>query len=405
MLYDLERHKKIPAVQWSEETAKDFVSNLFNSTETSFVPQQYWNKHSSETADDSMYEFHLYGGLAGIVWSQKVFEQNGYGIVKNDYRKALRIAKERQLADLEKEINCDNSDEYAVCLLIAELGFLITELKLSSDDLLYADLHTLVSRNTSNTVCEYMWGTAGLIAASMHFVNAKPKLISSIKNSVLALEKQLITSPTINIRVWKQNLYGHEVCHLGAIHGFAGNAFAIIKSFPLMEEEEEKTWSSLIRETIKQSAKRERNAANWPQSIDGHRPGRDQLIVQFCHGAPGIVCCLSSLMYEGDTQFDELMLDAGELIWRAGPLAKGANLCHGTAGNGFAFLKLFEATQDELWLSRARHFSMSAIHQVEEGKIKNNEYHYSLWSGDTGVGHFVDSCLRGNASIPTMDYF
>jgi hypothetical protein len=32
----------------------------------------------------------------------------------------------------------------------------------------------------------------------------------------------------------------------------------------------------------------------------------------------------------------------GELTWRAGPLAKGANLCHGTAGNGYAFLALFE---------------------------------------------------------------
>ena len=44
----------------------------------------------------------------------------------------------------------------------------------------------------------------------------------------------------------------------------------------------------------------------------------------------------------------------GELTWRAGPLAKGAGLCHGTAGNGYAFLKLFERTGDERWLDRAR---------------------------------------------------
>ena len=33
----------------------------------------------------------------------------------------------------------------------------------------------------------------------------------------------------------------------------------------------------------------------------------------------------------------------GELTWQAGPLAKGAGLCHGTAGNGYAFLKLSSA--------------------------------------------------------------
>jgi hypothetical protein len=36
----------------------------------------------------------------------------------------------------------------------------------------------------------------------------------------------------------------------------------------------------------------------------------------------------------------ELALGGGELTWRAGPLRKGAGLCHGTAGNGFAFLRL-----------------------------------------------------------------
>ena len=44
-----------------------------------------------------------------------------------------------------------------------------------------------------------------------------------------------------------------------------------------------------------------------------------------------------------------LAASAGELIWRAGPIRKGAGLCHGTAGNGFAFLKLLHATGDERW--------------------------------------------------------
>ena len=67
----------------------------------------------------------------------------------------------------------------------------------------------------------------------------------------------------------------------------------------------------------------------------------------------------------GDLMPVRLALDGGELIWRAGPLAKGPGLCHGTAGNGYAFLRLHALTGDELWLMRARRFAMHAVEQVE----------------------------------------
>ncbi|MEO8739330.1 MAG: lanthionine synthetase LanC family protein [Casimicrobiaceae bacterium] len=36
------------------------------------------------------------------------------------------------------------------------------------------------------------------------------------------------------------------------------------------------------------------------------------------------------------------------------PLNKGAGLCHGTAGNGYALLKFYRRTGDAIWLERAR---------------------------------------------------
>ena len=53
--------------------------------------------------------------------------------------------------------------------------------------------------------------------------------------------------------------------------------------------------------------------------------------MQFCHGAPGFVICLADMP---GSDLDDLLLAAGDAIWAAGPLAKGSNLCHGTAGNG-----------------------------------------------------------------------
>ena len=95
------------------------------------------------------------------------------------------------------------------------------------------------------------------------------------------------------------------------------------------------------------------------------RLGGTGKLVQHCHGAPGMITCLADLPSGADQVFDRLLLKGGELIWRAGPLTKGSNLCHGTAGNGYALLKLYRRTGDAKWLERARAFAMHAIEQSE----------------------------------------
>ena len=84
---------------------------------------------------------------------------------------------------------------------------------------------------------------------------------------------------------------------------------------------------------------------------------------QWCHGAPGIVTSFAAIAAD-DADLTGLLLAGGELTWRAGPLTKGPGLCHGTAGNGYAFLKLLDRTGDEHWLERARVFAMHAAGQV-----------------------------------------
>ncbi len=65
--------------------------------------------------------------------------------------------------------------------------------------------------------------------------------------------------------------------------------------------------------------------------------------MQDCHGAPGIVCQLAGCR---SPVLRALLIEAAEAVWRAGLLAKGAGLCHGTAGNGFALFKAHVMTGD-----------------------------------------------------------
>src|SRR5262249_15727748 len=107
---------------------------------------------------------------------------------------------------------------------------------------------------------------------------------------------------------------------------------------------------SAIGQTIEATALHDRVYANWPQSIGVPRPGRTALLVQHCHGAPGIVNCLADFP---DSGIDDLLTAAGELTWAAGPLRKGPNLCHGTAGHRFAVLQLFPRAPRSPWPRRS----------------------------------------------------
>ena len=92
-----------------------------------------------------------------------------------------------------------------------------------------------------------------------------------------------------------------------------------------------------------------------------------------------------------------MLIKAGELIWKAGPLTKGPNLCHGTAGNGYAFLKLYRRTGDTKWLERARAFATHAIDQSERHAHDFGQRRYSLWTGDLGLAVYLSDCINGVA--------
>jgi hypothetical protein len=80
-------------------------------------------------------------------------------------------------------------------------------------------------------------------------------------------------------------------------------------------------------------------------------------------------------------------------------MEKGPAICHGTAGNGYAFLKAFARTGDGTWLERARRFAVHALEQVQ----RRDHGRYSLWTGDVGTALFASACLDGDARYPIID--
>jgi hypothetical protein len=135
----------------------------------------------------------------------------------------------------------------------------------------------------------------------------------------------------------------------------------------------------------------------WPAEDRPLAEVASSIRVQWCHGAPGIVNTVGDLMPL------ELAIGGGELTWRAGPLRKGPGLCHGTAGNGFAFLKLYDLTRDPVWLERARRFAMHAIDQVDGERSALGRGRYTLFTGDVGVALYLRACIDVDPDFPVLD--
>jgi hypothetical protein len=191
--------------------------------------------------------------------------------------------------------------------------------------------------------------------------------------------------------IWTQAFDGKTRQFLGMAHGVAGNVYALLRAGGFQSAPHQRELLDRTVEVLKRRALTEKNTVNWLPTLES--PRKD-LRVQWCHGAPGIVAALAGAPKH--SELDALLLSAGELTWTAGPLKKGPGLCHGTAGNGYAFLKLHKRTRDTKWLERARRFAMHAITQRTGAR--------GLYEGDIGLALYVKACIDVDDRWPLLDY-
>ncbi len=212
-----------------------------------------------------------------------------------------------------------------------------------------------------------------------------------------------------DLHLWSPALYGNNAKFLGPVHGFAGNVLPLIEGRSFLNDRTYAEIASRATATASRTAFVDGDLANWPAvyaEIPADRLAlhKSQLLTQHCHGAPGMLTALSRLPV-GNEEFDQILLKGGELVWQADPLKKGSNLCHGTGGNGYALLKLFQRTSDEMWLERARLFAMNAMAQYELATESYGQGRHSLWTGDLGLAVYLWDCLREETQFPTIEAF
>ena len=399
-LYDAARHESVLEQAWDPLQARNALDTITSDLLAGCTDDLSWPPHPDDS-DEATPLTSLYHGSAGVVWALRYLaSQNACAPLPESLTTldSTERALQRNHRWLETEVG-GGYDSY----FLGDVPLMLMAYGQQPTLALAERLHATLGQEHDPTL-EILWGRPGLILAAvlLHEHTGDAHWADLFRMQTQRLWDSLDADAETGIRIWLQDLYGERSRLVGAMHGFAGNVFPVIKGLHLLAPEQQAAWRELIVATTQATACVEGGLANWPPSLGTPRKGRDAWLVQHCHGAPGIVNSLADL---ADPRLDELLIQAGETIWQAGPLGKGSNLCHGTGGNGYAFLKLYRRSGNTRWLERARAYAMHGIAQTDARRTAIERGRYSLWTGDAGFAVYLWDCLREIPAMPTWDVF
>ncbi len=390
-LYDPAEHRPLDTTPWSEIEARAAIEAIAGDAIAAYRgPEQLWPNHVEDLEGDPDAPFrNAYLGAAGVAWALDLLAREGLG---------PELPNLDELADSLPE-GFRRAPELvtlapppAPSLLFGESGILLAVEAIRQHGEHLDELEACIRRNAHNPALELCWGAPGTMLAALELWRrtGEARWHDAWRQSADWLLGEWHES------VWVQDLYGEQRRFTGAGHGFASNSFVLLAGRELLGDRAAEVIRRIVS-GLHELAVAGDGVAQW-LPLAGVETGRRPL--QWCHGSPGIVTSLAGL--PADEETDRLLAAGGELVWRAGPLTKGVGLCHGTAGNAYAFLSLYSRSGDELWLQRARAFAMDAVADVGRRRAGNGRGRYTLFTGDIGVALLLRSCLAADPRFPFL---
>jgi hypothetical protein len=398
VLFSPSRHESLDAADWSDERARGAIRAIAAATEEGFDAHiGLWPLHPSDREPGSEGpQRGVYAGAAGIVWALDQLAANGTIDLAGDYDDLVEGLDAGLLREPDEAGRADDG------FLAGRCGALAVAQR-HRDDPARADLLVwLIAQQAGHPALDLLYGSPGtmVLAAAEHARTGDPRLADAWHASAECVRAAWRIDDELGVRLWTQELSpGRTDRYVGFGHGFAGNAFALLHG-PDPGPADRRTIESDAVATATRLAVVKGDRANWPALAGAPLALSGAIRTQWCHGAPGMIVALAGAC-PGDEAWTELLVAGGHLTWDAGPLRDRAGLCHGTAGNAYALLALWQRTADELWLERARRFAIHALGQVER---RATPWH-SLFTGDIGVALCLRSCLEADPRFPALGWF
>lgn len=392
------RHRPLTHDAWNESAVRATIEEIAVDALSQFHPDTFWPGHPSDDgAGDGNTSFYM--GATGVIWALDYLHRIGATEAAQDFRPALPKLLEQTATAFKTRSPFDYAKHGS--LLFGDMGTALVAMRLAPASTLAELIYTRAQANDELPIRELMWGLPGSMLAAIHMgeMTQDSRWRGLFEVQAARLFADLEDTPQGPL--WTQDLYGSKAHWLGPVHGFAGNVIPLLRGWDWLTLAQRAKVAEFVPKTLAANAWRSDIGTTWGARSKGENPPG---LCQHCHGAPGMVTAFADAPF-ATPEFDALLLEAGRFTWAAGPLTKGSNLCHGTGGNGYAFLKLYRRTKDPIWLDRARQFAMTAITQYRGAQIVVGRGRYSLWTGDIGLAIYLWDCITGEPRFPTIDVF
>lgn len=401
MLFDTKRHQPLTATLWDQNIVEKEIASTIDDIEQSMLPHACWPTHplDAESYPRSGPKWSAYAGAAGAIHGLQILKNYGYDV--------------HDLSHLLEDVHSSfiKSPDVSVepGLQIGEIGILVPRLLAEPDNQEVSQyLLKCMEATVDLPLYEITSGQSGMMhaALALYRKSGKHHWKDVFVKGAKSLLDNWIQDAQTGQWLWQSQVFGPKRHYYGACHGVTGNANILLQGADLLPLGYVEMIIKRTVATLNVSAKQKGSLANWALCT---KPDIDKLLVQWCHGAAGIVTAMARtpvIDTPESKQLDKLLDKTAELVWQAGPLLKGSNICHGTSGNGYAFLYLYQRTGDPVWLERAKKFAMHAIEQCRAARLHYGQGRYTLWTGDVGLAIYLYHCMHpSKAAIPGLDIF
>lgn len=401
-LYEADRHEALKADAWHPLTVAAEIDAIASDATTARQADGGWPLHplDAESYRVAGTKWSLYSGAAGVVIGLEILRARGHRSVD------LRA----DLPDMHRRYGrSPDTGTPEPGLQLGEIGILAPRvLAVPEDATAAARLEVCMETLLPHDALEITSGQTGMMHAALALFEAtgERRWLNWYRRGAEVLWDAWRARDDGPAWVWSSRLFGQTRSYFGACHGLAGNVGALLAGRAFLPPERLPALVDRTAATLAEHARLDGGLANWTASAPPI-PGR--LLVQWCHGAPGIVMALRAMpraRTASARRIDRLLLQAAELTWRAGPVTKGSGLCHGTSGNGLGLLAMHARTGEDRWLARARSFAMHAVRQARSARERHGGRRFSLMTGDVGLAVFLSYCLDpGDIRFPGLERF
>jgi hypothetical protein len=398
MLFTPDNHEPLTDEPWDEDRVRARIRDLVADAEATFDAEGCWapmDDWDSGGGSAPLPLTTLYRGASGVVWGLDMLQLRGLAESQIDLAALARRAYEIWRANPAPE-RLDPPVRTHASLFDGDSGILAVAYKLAPAADLADALHARVRENWNCEANDLMAGAPGTMLAANAMLDwtGEERWAEAWRESAEELWRRRYWDG-----FWTYPPYGKSP---GASHGIGTNTNVLLQGGDMFAVDRQEQLRTDTSAALAKIAVREDGMANWAMSVEdcGELDWEGGIRLQWCHGGAGVVAATAPYLDE------ELLLAGAELVWQAGPgsMTKGPGICHGTAGNGYALLRTFGRTGDELWLERARRFAVHALGQVERWRAERGRGRYSLWAGDVGAALFASDCLDARTEVPIVDY-